>query len=66
MRPILTWRETLDSGRNVKYDIIPDMAIYVLVLDSVFDIGLASLLDVIGMTQELAIARMQSFALPAH
>ena len=31
------------------------MTIYVLVLDGVFDIGLASLLDVIGMTQELAI-----------
>jgi len=31
------------------------MTIYVLVLDGVFDIGLASLLDVIGMAQELAI-----------
>jgi transcriptional regulator GlxA family with amidase domain len=55
MRPILTWRETVDSGRNVNYDIISDMTIYVLVLDGVFDIGLASLLDVIGMAQELAI-----------
>lgn len=45
---------TVDSGGNANNAIITAMLIYILALDGVFDIGLASLMDVLGSAKELA------------
>jgi transcriptional regulator GlxA family with amidase domain len=51
---------TTDSGGNAINAIIPAMLIYILALDGVFDIGLASLMDVIGSAKELAPLKQTS------
>ena len=42
------------SGRSDNFDIIPAMRLHLLVLDGVFDLGLAALTDTLGTANELA------------
>ena len=48
------WACPVASGRNDNIDIIPAMRLHLLVLDGVFDLGLAALTDTLTTANELA------------